>query len=186
MGASEPGPCWRQLAGGVMSKKVVLLRAVNVGGTGTLTSKDLARVCEGCGFTDVKTVLQSGNAVFSTSLGESAIKKKLEAALGEHMKSAVGALVRDGEAIADVLAHNPFVSAAASQVIVFFLDAPLAKGTLDAVKGRADEEIVARGREVYVHYPSGQGKSKLKLPFAASATGRNLNTLAKIVALAGS
>lgn len=167
------------------SKWVALLRAVNVGGTGTLASKDLARTCESCGFTDVKTVLQSGNVVFSTSLGEAAVKKKLEAALSGHMKAPVDVLVREGAAIADVLAHNPFPDPPGNRVIVFFLDGPLAKGALDAVKGRADEEIAGRGREVYVHYPSGQGRSKLKLPFAAAATGRNMNTLAKIAALCG-
>lgn len=166
-----------------MASQIALLRAVNVGGTGTITSKDLASLCARCGFTDVKTVLQSGNAVFQTSLGEAAVKKKLAAALQEHMKAPVGVLVRDGEALASVLAHNPFPDAPTNRVIVFFLDEPLAPRALDAVKGRADEEIVARGREVYVHYPSGQGRSKLKLPFAPTATGRNLNTVARLAAL---
>lgn len=40
------------------------------------------------------------------------------------------------------------------------------------------------GRELYVHYPDGQGKSKLKIPQADACTGRNLRTIAKLVELA--
>ena len=50
-----------------------------------------------------------------------------------------------------------------------------------AIPGR--EEIRLSGREAFVHYPDGSGRSKLKLPFAKDATGRNLNTVRKLLAL---
>ena len=43
---------------------IALLRAVNVGGTGTLAMIDLKSLCEGLGLTDVRTYIQSGNVVF--------------------------------------------------------------------------------------------------------------------------
>ena len=45
------------------------------------------------------------------------------------------------------------------------------------------EEVRLSGREVFVHYPDGMGRSRLKLPFAKDATGRNLNTVQKLLAL---
>jgi uncharacterized protein (DUF1697 family) len=40
-------------------------------------------------------------------------------------------------------------------------------------------------REIYVHYPAGQGRSKMKLPAARAGTARNINTVAKLAELAG-
>jgi uncharacterized protein (DUF1697 family) len=49
------------------------------------------------------------------------------------------------------------------------------------VTGREDEEIAAGTREIYVHYPSGMGRSKLKIAAARSGTARNMNTVATLV-----
>ncbi|HEX7671698.1 MAG TPA: hypothetical protein VF395_19025, partial [Polyangiaceae bacterium] len=46
------------------------------------------------------------------------------------------------------------------------------------------EEVALVGREIFVHYPEGQGSSKLKIPFAKTGTGRNLNTVVKLAAMA--
>jgi uncharacterized protein (DUF1697 family) len=50
------------------------------------------------------------------------------------------------------------------------------------VPGR--EQLELRGRELFIHFPDGQGRSKLKVPFAKTGTGRNLNTVQKLVAMA--
>jgi uncharacterized protein (DUF1697 family) len=52
---------------------------------------------------------------------------------------------------------------------------------LQQVRGRVHEEIRFGEREIYVHYPSGMGQSKLQIPAAKLATARNLNTVAKLV-----
>jgi uncharacterized protein (DUF1697 family) len=44
--------------------------------------------------------------------------------------------------------------------------------------------VVSLGREIFIHYPQGMGRSKLKMPFAKTGTGRNLNTVRKLAALA--
>ena len=51
--------------------------------------------------------------------------------------------------------------------------------------GPAGEQVRPGRREIYVYYPEGMGRSKLKLPLGgASATVRNVNTVAKLAALA--
>ena len=44
--------------------------------------------------------------------------------------------------------------------------------------------MTIKGRELYVHFPDGMGSSKLKVPFADIGTGRNLNTVRAMIALA--
>ena len=64
---------------------------------------------------------------------------------------------------------------------VFFLrDKPPRNATTN-ISHRIDEELRTGNREIYVHYPSGMGKSKLLIPAATSATARNMNTVAKLV-----
>ena len=53
----------------------------------------------------------------------------------------------------------------------------------DALKhatGAKDEQLQLGVREIYVHYGSGMGRSKLKIPAAKSGTARNMNTVAKL------
>lgn len=60
-----------------MMAYVALLRAVNVGGTGKLPMSELVAMCEGLGFSSVKTYIASGNVVFSTRAREGTVKAKL-------------------------------------------------------------------------------------------------------------
>jgi uncharacterized protein (DUF1697 family) len=55
---------------------------------------------------------------------------------------------------------------------------------LKDVKGQADEELRSGAREIYVHYPDGIGRSKLRIPAAGDGTARNMNTVAKLAAMA--
>ena len=52
------------------------------------------------------------------------------------------------------------------------------------VKGQANEEARLGAREIYVHYPDGMGRSKLRIPAANDGTARNMNTVAKLAAMA--
>jgi uncharacterized protein (DUF1697 family) len=51
-------------------------------------------------------------------------------------------------------------------------------------KNLSDERTALGRREIYVHYPSGQGESKLRIPAAATGTARNMNTVLKLAQLA--
>ena len=68
-------------------------------------------------------------------------------------------------------------------VAIFLDEAPPKDAAADA-RNVADERIALGKRELYVHYPSGQGPSKLAIPAGAKGTARNLNTVAKLAELA--
>lgn len=164
-----------------MTTYAALLRAINVGGTGKLAMKDLVALCEAAGLTDVATYIQSGNVMFNSRLSEAAIAAKLEAALAKKVGKPVGVLIRTADEMASIVKRNPFKAAAPNQVVVFFLPKPLARTALKDVVIPGREEMKLDGREIFVHYPDGQGRSKLKVPFADVGTGRNLNTVNKLV-----
>jgi uncharacterized protein (DUF1697 family) len=90
---------------------VALLRAVNVGGT-TLRMDDLRALLEGLGLTNVRTYLQSGNAVFDTvdpAEPAQALATAIEVRIQRDVGPRVGVLVLPGETMADVAAENPFL-----------------------------------------------------------------------------
>jgi uncharacterized protein (DUF1697 family) len=97
---------------------VALLRAVNVGGT-KVPMADLRTLLEGLGLTDVRTYLQSGNAVFdATDAAEppQALATAIEVRIARDLGPRVGVIVLPGEAMADVAASNPFLAAAGDAV----------------------------------------------------------------------
>ena len=167
-----------------MATFVALLRAINVGGTGLLPMKELAALCADIGFEDARTYIQSGNVVFASALPEQEVRAKLERALAERMGKRVDVAVRSAEEVRGTLAANPFPDAKPAQVGVLFLCDPPRDGLLDGLVVPGREEVRIVDREIFIHYPDGMGQSKLKLPSAAVGTVRNLNTLAKLVAMA--
>jgi uncharacterized protein (DUF1697 family) len=167
-----------------MSIFIALLRAINVGGTGKLPMSELRELCEQAGFAEVKTYIQSGNVVFRSNLSEAKVKSKLERALAEKMGRPHGALLRTEAELETILARNPFPKAAGNRLQIVFLDEAPGKDALLGVKIPGNEELKLEGRELYIHYPDGMGVSKLKVPFAAAGTGRNLNTVVKLAAMA--
>ncbi len=160
-----------------------LLRAVNVGGTGKLPMSDLRALCANLGFTDVTTYIQSGNVVFRTRLSPAKARAALEKALTERLGKPATVLLRTREELADVERANPWPDAAPNQVLVLFLDVAPPKGALADVKPPSGERLTLVGRELFIHFPNGMGASKLKVPFADVGTGRNLNTVRKLLAL---
>ncbi len=167
-----------------MTVFAALLRAINVGGTGKLPMKELCDLCEEAGFSNPKTYIQSGNVLFQSRLAEAKVKAKLEPLLAAKIGKPVGVLVRTRTELEQILTRNPFVGASPSQVLILFLDAPPPARALADLVIPGREEVKLDGREVFIHYPDGMGRSKLLLPFAKLATGRNLNTVAKLGALA--
>jgi uncharacterized protein (DUF1697 family) len=168
-----------------MTVFVAFLRAINVGGTGMLPMKDLAALCTGLGLQDVRTYIQSGNVVFASALPEPKIKSKLERALAAKMGKKIDVMVRTAAELRSILEANPFPDGKPAQVAVVFLAAPAPKGAFDRLVIPGPEEVKAAGREVYIHYPEGMGRSKLKLPSVVVGTTRNLNTVAKLVEMTG-
>jgi uncharacterized protein (DUF1697 family) len=101
--------------------------------------------------------------------------------------------VRTAEELDAAIAHNPFPDEAkrdpAHLLILFLRDAPspsAIKAMQGAIKG--PELVRARGREAYLVYPEGIGRSKLTAAVldkhVGTGTGRNWNTILKLAALA--
>jgi len=161
-----------------------LLRAVNVGGTGKLAMTDLAKLCVRQGFCAVKTYIASGNVVFTCPEPEAAVKAALERALEKQMGKPVAVMVRTARELQATLDGNPFPAVDPRKLLVMFFDEPLARSALAGAVTPDGEELAVRGRELFVHFPNGQGRSRIKLPkMATGGTGRNLNTVARLAGM---
>lgn len=160
-----------------------LLRAVNVGGT-SLPMTELKAMCEALGFSDIKTYIQSGNVIFRSDDKEQAVADQLDEALGKKFGKKPGVMVRSTQELEEIAARAPFPEAKPNFLLVYFLPDKAAANALDGMVAPDGEEAVAVGREIYVHYPNGSGRSKLKLPALKPGTSRNLNTVRKLAELA--
>jgi uncharacterized protein (DUF1697 family) len=163
---------------------IVLLRAVNVGGKGKLPMADLKRLCEKAGFRNVRTYIASGNVVAERDGAEAKAKAGLEAELQAYAGKPVGLIVRTAAEMAKVVANNPFPDRSASRTAAIFLDHAPPADALKEVKGQANEELRLGARKIYVHYPDGIGRSKLRIPAAGDGTARNMSTVAKLASMA--
>jgi uncharacterized protein (DUF1697 family) len=167
-----------------MTSFIALLRAVNVGGTGKLPMTELKAMCESAGFRRVRTYIASGNVIFESKLDETAVRKALEKRLLAYAGKPVAVMVRTAAEMAEVLAKNPFPHTPGNRTMAIFLDAAPPRDALESMSGRVDEEVGLGRREIYVVYGANMARSKLKIPAAKNGTARNMNTVAKLAALA--
>jgi len=112
------------------------------------------------------------------------VKSELEAHLLEYAGKPVGVVVRTAAEVRAVLKANPFRGAEGKYTYAIFLDHRPPRDALDHVTGQSDEKVSLGDREIFVHYPSGMGRSKLKIPVAKTGTARNMNTVAKLAEMA--
>lgn len=167
-----------------MTRYVALLRAVNVGGTGKLPMIELKSWCEDASFSDVRTYIASGNVVFSSKLDEKAVQKAIGQRLEQYAGKPVDVMVRTAAQMTAVLAENPFSEAPGNRATAIFLDQPPPADALEHATGVKDEKMALGRREIYVHYGDGMADSRLKIPAAKMGTTRNMNTIAKLAAMA--
>lgn len=167
-----------------MISYLVLLRAVNVGGTGKLPMSERKAMCEGIGLEQVRTYIASGSVLFNSRLGEKSISKKLQQRLTDYAGKPVGVMVRTADEMAGVLADNPFHDEPGNRVITIFLVSAPAAAALKQVTGTKDERFALGRREIYVHYGDGMADSQLRIAAADQSTARNMNTMAKLASMA--
>ena len=92
-----------------MNTHIALLRGINVGGHGKLPMKDLRTVLEGLGLTNVKTYLQSGNAVFqSSSKDKGQLSREIGTAITESHQFTPEVLVLSIDELRTAITANPF------------------------------------------------------------------------------
>jgi uncharacterized protein (DUF1697 family) len=162
---------------------VALLRAVNVGGR-QLKMEALRQVAADLGFESPRTFIASGNLLFLSNKRETDVKHMLEDALRDQFSAPVEVMVRTGREMAAVAGANPFSQEPGNRVGAIFYDHPVSADMIESATGVDDERLALGTREIYVHFPSGQGRSKLKLGGKAPGTARNMNTVGKLAELA--
>ncbi|MCA9609943.1 MAG: DUF1697 domain-containing protein [Myxococcales bacterium] len=171
---------------------VLLLRAVNVGGTGKLPMADLRRMLEALGCTDVRTYIQSGNVVLRAP---ARLAARLCRALPDAIEAEHGhrppVLLRDEKALRAVVANNPFpeIEDPKRLHVAFLGEAPAPDRAIDPNRSPGDR-FVLRGRELYLHLPAGVGQTKLDNAYLERALGttstvRNWRTVGKLLELLG-
>jgi uncharacterized protein (DUF1697 family) len=164
---------------------VALLRGINVGGNNILPMTELKGLCEKAGFKNVRTYIQSGNVIFESKVPEEEAVVKLQYALKSKLQNPVSVLIRTIEELETIIFNNPFSSANPSQVGVLFLEHTVDKSLVKEFSNKETEEIIEGEREIYIHYPNGMGRSKLKFPKSSkNGTVRNINTVKKLGELA--
>jgi uncharacterized protein (DUF1697 family) len=171
---------------------VVLLRGVNVGGRGKLAMAQLRDTCTSLGCTAVSTYIQSGNVVLDSAMSAD----ELAAALGPAIEEAVGfapqVVIRTPAELDAVLAANPYPDTDERFLHIGFMTKPPDKKAVAELEevDVSPEGYRIVGREVYLNYVEGAGRSKklARVPFerrlGVAITARNLRTVQKLVELA--
>lgn len=166
--------------------QAALLRGVNLGKRKVVMS-ELRALLEGAGYSDVRTLLASGNVVLDAKDKGAKLEAKLETLFADAYGFKAEMHVRDRAELQKVIDGNPFAAFTKAQpnfmVAMFTREKPSAAlvHSLNAQAG--PEEIVAGPRCLYIKFPNGQGPSKLKLP--NTGTARNWNTVVKLAAAIG-
>jgi uncharacterized protein (DUF1697 family) len=145
---------------------VTLLRGINVGGKHLVPMKDLVRLFEAAGGTDVRTYVQSGNVVARASPAVAArLSRDVARAIEKRFGFPVPVVVRTADEMRRVAQGNPFLEAGVAPEMLhvgFLADAP-GKANAAALLARCarPEDLRVLGREVYLHLPNGVGRTKL-------------------------
>lgn len=168
-----------------MATYIAFLRDINVGGNTILPMAELKSMYEKLGFNNVRTYIQSGNIIFESKLNEKILTSKMEKALEASMNKHIPVVIRTGKELESIVSDNPFPKAKPEQVGVMLFAGLVPKGLFKGLKISGPEKVEVPGREIYIHYPNGMGRSKLKLPdMPEKGTVRNINTTTKLSELA--
>ena len=166
---------------------VALLRGVNVGGRRKLSMESLRDVFYVLGFDAVRTVVQSGNVLFTSA--EPPDAEAIERAIERTCGLAATVLLRTAEQFRNVVETVPFDSIELATVHVGFLRDRAKADLLDAIDAArfAPERVILRGTEVYFSLPDGMGRAKLPpavdRKLTTPMTVRNWNSVNRLCAL---
>ncbi|MGH3734995.1 MAG: DUF1697 domain-containing protein [Micromonosporaceae bacterium] len=173
---------------------VSLLRGINLGARNKVPMAELRELYAELGHTQVRTYIQSGNVVSHHDSDDPArLEREAAAVIERRYGFAVPVIVRTPDELRQVLDADPYPEVPDHrQVAVIFLSAvpePAKLATIDPA-GFPPESFTARGRELYVHYPNGQQRSKLshalfEKRLGVTATARNRRTVEQLLKLCG-
>jgi uncharacterized protein (DUF1697 family) len=176
-----------------VARHVVLLRGINLGSHNRVSMPKLRELLEEGGFDDVKTYLQSGNVVLSSTKKADDVRRRVERLVSKELGLDIDVVVRSRAELAKVVRRDPLGKVAKNPKryqVSFLAGRPPAglKGKLDAA-ALEPERFVISGREIYAWHPEGVARSKLWALLAGkqlgvTATSRNWTTVTKLLELA--
>jgi uncharacterized protein (DUF1697 family) len=174
---------------------ISMLRGVNVGPHNRIKMDALRAVYESLKFETPRTYVQSGNVIFRTKeKNSSQLAQKIRAAIEKKFKCSPDVILRTAEEMRKAMAATPFADRPKlepGKILVSFLAAepPLeARAGFDRFKDYP-EEVHLKGRELYIYFPNGAGRSKL--PWSSlekllkvTGTARNWNSVKAMLEIA--
>jgi uncharacterized protein (DUF1697 family) len=172
-----------------------MLRGVNVGGRNLIKMDALKALCVGLKLKDPQTYVQSGNVIFSSDEKDLVkLAKRLQDAIEKTLAFRPGVVLRTLAELREIIVGNPFAKRSGiepGKLLVNFLASDPGKEAREkalAIKV-GPEEMHLIGREAYIYFPNGQGRSKFPWPaieraLGTSATGRNWNSVTKMLEMA--
>ncbi len=173
---------------------ISLLRGINVGGNKKIKMADLRALYESLGFTDVSTLLQSGNAVFKSDPADTTdLARQIEDAIEDKFGFHCDLFVLTVDQFRAAFEKNPFTDDdhEGSKLLVTFYQETPTDAMMQKLHDTHDgsETIHLVDDVLYIYFPDGMGRSKLAnktlgQAIKISGTGRNWNTMVKLLALA--
>lgn len=172
-----------------MTRYAVFLRGVNVGGV-TLKMADITKTLSDAGFSDVKTILASGNVLLDSSASTDEVRAKVEAALRETFGYEAWVLAYDLATVRAVSANYPFEREVDGHhsYVTFVTDQAILDELAGLAKEAGPDELIQRGEGViYWQVPrsatldSTIGRTMGKKRYKSSTTTRNLRTVDKVL-----
>lgn len=176
-----------------METYIVLLRGVNVGGNNLLPMKELVSLLKDNGYENAKSYLQSGNIVLKTENRLS--PQDIAKAFSELVNQSFGF---QPEIFVEPLNHFQQIASACpyttdeGKLLHFYFCNETPKLDIDVINKLKSptEQYEVIDKTLYLYAPDGIGRSKMVVKINAclgvSTTGRNLNTVKKLIALASS
>jgi len=171
---------------------IALFRAINVGGNNPLSMKALVELLEDMGLRNVRTYIQSGNAVFDSDAKDVAsLVKSISAAIKKGHGFTPQLIVLRSAELMKAIHSNPYPEAESEPAtlhVTFLSAAPKQPDlrALNAVKA-ANERFTLQGKLFYLHAPDGIGRSKLaaliEKALGVPGTARNWRTIVKLAEL---
>ncbi|MEV7397899.1 DUF1697 domain-containing protein [Aeromicrobium sp. NPDC092404] len=174
-----------------MSIRILLLRAVNVGGT-QLPMAELREIATGLGATDVSTYIASGNLIADVPGKGADFDRALEQALEQRYGWFREVISRTPAQVREALEAHPFeVTEPKFSYVTFLAERPTADAIAKAeTYETGDDRWQVIGTEMHIRYANGAGRPEMKAESIGRAlkvpgTARNLNTVRKLIELAG-
>jgi uncharacterized protein (DUF1697 family) len=175
-----------------MPQYVALLRGINVGAHRRIAMADLRAVLTAAGYEDVRTFLQSGNALLGSDATPTSVARDVEQRIAASFNMDVAVIVRSRAELADVIARDPIARAAddPKRYQVSFLSAQVDPAVAESLRtvDVSPEQFVISGREIFSSHPEGIQHSVLtkllnERRLGVTLTARNWNTVTKLLEL---